>query len=66
MKKVYIRPFTVVLATDMEPLMNGSGVSSNNGIDYGGVDEEGEKDPASNRHRKTWDDWEDDEEDEDE
>ena len=38
------------------------GVKSNNGIDYGGVDEDGELDPASRRHRR--DVWEDEEEEE--
>jgi len=38
------------------------GVTSNNGIDYGGVDEDGELDPASRRHRR--DVWDDDEEEE--
>jgi len=32
-------------------------ITSDKGIDYGGVDEEGEKDPASRRH----DVWEDEE-----
>ena len=38
------------------------GVTSNNGIDYGGVDEDGELDPASRRRRDVWDDEEEEEE----
>ena len=39
------------------------GVSSDKGIDYGGVDEEGELDPAS-RRRDVWEDEELEEEEE--
>lgn len=58
MNRIYMRPTIYVLANEMEPLMNVSGVTSNKDIDYGGVDEEGEKTPTSNRHRQKWDDWE--------
>ncbi len=36
-------------------------VTSNNGIDYGGVDEDGEKDPAARRRRNVWDEEEEEE-----
>ena len=33
-------------------------IMSDNGIDYGGVDEEGTKDPAARRHKGIWEDEE--------
>lgn len=35
-------------------------ISSDKGIGYGGVDEEGNKDPASRRHRDLWEEEEED------
>ena len=56
MKKEYISPSTDVTVTRAGTLMTASGVSdSDRDIDYGGVDEEGSKDPAS-RRKSLWDD----------
>ncbi len=41
MKKIYIIPKLCVQAVAQELPIAGSGVTSNNGIGYGGVDEEG-------------------------
>ena len=47
----YIRTATIVCASE--------GVtSSDKDIDYGGVDEDGELDPASRRRRDVWEDEE--------
>ena len=56
MKKTYIQPLTeVVRMGTMSFICASKGVTSNNGIDYGGVDEDGSKDPSANRF-KAWDD----------
>lgn len=62
MKKEYIEPDTNVVETRPGTLMTASGVcDTDKDIDYGGVDEEGNKDPASRRYN-TWDDEEEQEE----
>lgn len=59
MKKKYQTPKIALLACWGEPLMEGSGVESpDKGIGYGGVDDEGERDPES---RLSWDVWAEDE-----
>lgn len=59
MKRLYIGPTAEVVEVSIKELiMKGSRVKSDQGIDYGGIDEEGGKDPASRRR----DVWEDDEE----
>ena len=45
---------TIICASD--------GVTSGKGIGYGGVDEDGEKDPSARRRRDVWDDEEEEEE----
>ena len=45
MKKVYKVPAMRVVRTQPAMPLATSDVTSNNGIDYGGVDTEGEKDP---------------------
>lgn len=45
MKKRYIIPETKVVLLHGETILSASGVTSNNGIGYGGVDEQGELDP---------------------
>ena len=60
MKKRYFAPETLVVRTAIEQLLSGSGVQSDNGIGYGGVDEDGSKDPSARRHRSEWDDDEED------
>lgn len=56
MKKTYMRPSTLTVQTELQVMICQSGVNSNNGIGYGGVDEEGTKDPASRKHKSEWDD----------
>lgn len=58
-KKIYIVPAIAEEAVLTEQLLADSGVSSDNGIGYGGVDTEGEKDPSS--RRDAWDDLEEEE-----
>jgi hypothetical protein len=45
MKKTYIIPEMSVVLMQHETSLAVSGVSSNNGIGYGGVDDQGQKDP---------------------
>ena len=61
MKKAYLQRTTDVLKLSLHGLLMASGVQSDDkGIEYGGVDEEGDRDPASRRRRN--DVWGDDEE----
>ena len=53
-KKTYIVPAIAEEAVLTEQFLADSGVSSDNGIGFGGVDTEGEKDPSS--RRDAWDD----------
>lgn len=46
-KKEYIAPSMDVVEIKNMQLLAGSGVTSDNGIDYGGVDDEGIIDPSS-------------------
>lgn len=62
MKKTYIEPSVMVanIRTSMMICVS-DGVTSGGdakGIDYGGVDEEGVKDPASRRQYDVWEDEE--------
>ena len=60
MKKIYAYPQTVITDIEVREFLMASGVSDpERDIDYGGVDEEGDKDPAS-RRRDIWEDEEDD------
>ena len=62
MKKTYLKPLTEVVRMGMTMMVcTSEGVTSNNGIDYGGVDEDGEKDPAARRRRNVWDEEEEEE-----
>lgn len=58
MKKTYIIPNTFVCQVYAEHIIAGSqDITSNNDITYGGVDEEGNKDPnAKQNHYNVWDD----------
>lgn len=58
-KKTYIVPAIAEEAVLTEQFLADSGVSSDNGIGYGGVDTEGEKEPSS--RRDAWDDLDDEE-----
>lgn len=61
MKKEYIQPGIVIVQTKLAMMICGSqDVTSDVGIDYGGVDEDGDKDPAS-RRQNVWDDEEEEE-----
>lgn len=63
MKKRYITPVADIAEIRTVQMLNASGVSDEEkGIGYGGIDEEGELEPAARRR----DVWEDDEEDDDE
>jgi len=63
MKKNYIAPNVEITEIELQQLIAVSGVSSEGkGIGYGGVDEEGTKDPAARRRRRK-DVWDDEEED---
>ena len=58
MKKTYLKPSTVTVSTELVTIVcqSGGDVSSDKGIGYGGVDEEGSLDPASRRRRDVWED----------
>lgn len=59
MRKTYLQPSAEVVKTMTVMMICGSeGVTSDKGIDYGGVDEEGDYDPASRRRRDVWEDEE--------
>ena len=61
MKKTYMQPLTMVAVIAKTSVVCASGVTSEKGIDYGGVDDEGGMEPASRRRRNVWDDEEDEE-----
>ena len=54
-KNTYIVPTVTEEVVLTEQFLASSGVNSNNGIGYGGVDTEGEKEPSS-RHN-VWEDF---------
>lgn len=57
MKKTYIIPETFSVRMQGEQVIAASGVTSDNGIGYGGTDEKGEKDPEVKRnYYNVWDD----------
>jgi len=62
MKKIYLEPSVVVAYIGTATIICGSQDIKSGGdiddIDYGGVDEEGEKDPASRRRHDLWEDEE--------
>lgn len=56
MKKTYMKPVIDIDGMEAETIICASqGVTSGNGIGYGGVDENGSKDPASRREFSVWD-----------
>lgn len=60
MKKDYSQPSIAMEQANLEMIICGSqSITSDNGITYGGVDEEGTKDPSS---RKRWSEWDDEDE----
>jgi hypothetical protein len=57
MKKTYMKPSITVESTETSTMICSSQrITSDNGINYGGVDVEGDKDPASRRQQDIWDD----------
>lgn len=60
MKKTYLQPLAMVEEMETWSIICDSqgGVQSDNGIGYGGVDVNGELDPASRQCRDIWDDEE--------
>ena len=58
MKKIYIAPNTVVVEIESEMILAASGVSSDTGIGYGGVDTEGSKDAEAKSSGSCEDFWE--------
>jgi hypothetical protein len=62
MRKTYQKPLIVVVETELTLFVcESQDITSNNGITYGGVDEDGDIDPASRRRRDMWDEEEDEE-----
>lgn len=62
MKKTYMPPLVVMVQTEMSRIICGSDdIRSDKGIGYGGVDEEGELDPAARPYHTIWDDEEEEE-----
>ena len=59
MKKTYIQPSLRSMVTETEKLMTLSGVGSERGITYGGVDENGEREADSRSFRYEFDDEDD-------
>ena len=59
MKKRYLQPSLAIHKMGTWVILTGSGVTSGKGIGYGGVDENGTKDPSSRRSMDLWDDEED-------
>lgn len=56
MKKTYIQPSLRSMVTETEELMTVSGVGSERGITYGGVDENGEREADSRSFNSTFED----------
>ena len=57
MKKVYMEPQVVVAEMEMMSVICiSNGVTSERGIDYGGVDEDGTIEPSARRHNAVWED----------
>ena len=60
MKKIYMRPAQSMIEAEPDQMICGSkSITSDKDLNYGGVDEEGTKDPDSRRYN-TWDDDEED------
>ena len=59
MKKTYIEPSVWMEGTETETIICTSQTITSSGIDtsitYGGVDEDGTKDPSSRRYNNVWD-----------
>ena len=65
MKKTYTTPVAEIIVLEVHPLLDASGVSSpDQGIGYGGVDENAELDPESRVLYEKYRAWDDEEMDE--
>ena len=58
MKKIYIAPNTVVVEIESEMILAASGVHSDTGIGYGGVDTEGSMEAEAKSTGSCQDFWE--------
>ena len=58
MKKIYIAPNTVVVEIESEMILAASGVHSDTGIGYGGVDTEGSMEAEAKSTGSCEDFWE--------
>ena len=58
MKKTYIAPNTDVVEIESETILAASGVNSDTGIGYGGVDTDGCMDAEAKSVGSSWDYWE--------
>ena len=58
MKKIYIAPNTVVVEIESEMILAASGVHSDTGIGYGGVDKDGSMDAEAKSTGSCQDFWE--------
>ena len=59
MKKKYLEPTIESIHVEATMMICGSNnISSDIGINYGGVDEDGTKDPSSRKYNNLWDDQE--------
>ncbi len=57
MKKTYIMPSMKMVESEAETLLvNSTAISSDSGIGYGGIDEDGEKEADARHLRSAWDD----------
>lgn len=63
MKKTYQMPSVLTVQTELQSMVcQSGGVTSDKGISYGGVDEEGKQEPGVRRRQDAWEDDEDTEE----
>jgi hypothetical protein len=60
MKKIYKNPDYIIMHLQSLQMISASnGVTSNNGIGYGGVDDDGSLDPDTKEFKSTfdWEEW---------
>jgi len=62
MKKTYLKPSVLTVQANLQAMFcQSGGVTSNKGITYGGVDDEGSQEAAARRRHDIWEDEEDEE-----
>ena len=55
MKKIYLQPSTEMVSIGTVSMVcDSQDITSDNGITYGGVDEDGTKDPSARRQSYIW------------